>query len=139
MAESPTASPASAKKPSRFLKRLKLTLILVPLLAALLFVGYVWLALRVSYSDGERAGYVQKFSRKGWVCKTWEGQLAMASMPGAMPEIFPFTVRDDAVASRINAQVGQRVVLVYEEHRGIPTTCFGETGHFVVDVKRVEP
>ena len=139
MAASPTASPASAKKPGRFLRRLKLALVLVPLAAALLFVGYVWLALRISYSNGERAGYVQKFSRKGWICKTWEGEIAMASMPGTMPQVFRFTVRDDAVAARINANMGERVALSYEQHPGIPTQCFGETEYFVVDVKRVGP
>ena len=139
MAESPTASPSSTKKPGRLLKRLKLAVVLVPLAAVLLFVGYVWLALRISYSNGERAGYVQKFSRKGWVCKTWEGEIAMASMPGTMPQVFRFTVRDDAVAARINANMGERVALSYEQHPGIPTQCFGETEYFVVDVKRVGP
>jgi hypothetical protein len=91
----------------------------------------------VSYSNGERAGYVQKFSRKGWVCKTWEGELAMVSLPGSMPEIFRFTVRDDAVAARLNASIGQRVALTYEQHMGLPSSCFGETSYFVVDVKPI--
>jgi len=113
-----------------------LLLLLVPLI---LFALYVWFALSWSYSEGERAGYVQKFSRKGWVCKTWEGELAMVNLPGALPEIFRFTVRDDAVAARINEGMGRRVTLHYEEHRGIPTTCFGETGYFVDDVRSVGP
>ncbi len=99
---------------------------------------YTWLVLSWSYSDGERAGYVQKLSRKGWVCKTWEGELAMVSLPGAMPEIFHFTVRDDTVAQRINSMVGKRVALVYSQHLGIPTDCFGDTSYFVTDVKVVE-
>ena len=99
---------------------------------------YTWAALSISYSEGDRAGYVQKFSRKGWICKTWEGELAMVNLPGAMPEIFAFTVRDDAVADRLNKTLGQRVVLTYEEHRGIPTNCFGETGYFVTEVRALE-
>jgi hypothetical protein len=99
---------------------------------------YTWAALSISYSEGDRAGYVQKFSRKGWICKTWEGELAMVNLPGAMPEIFAFTVRDDAVADRLNKTLGQRVVLTYEEHRGVPTRCFGETGHFVTGVRALE-
>jgi hypothetical protein len=98
---------------------------------------YTWLALSVSYSSGERAGYVQKFSRKGWVCKTWEGELAMVNLPGAMAEVFPFTVRDEAVAARINGMVGQRVALSYEQHLGLPSSCFGETSYFVVNVKAI--
>lgn len=100
---------------------------------------YTWAALAFDYSRGERAGYVQKFSRKGWVCKTWEGELAMVNLPGAMPEIFAFSVRDEAVAGRINEEMGRRVVLSYEEHRGLPTSCFGETAYFVTAVRGFEP
>jgi len=98
---------------------------------------YLVVASRWSYSSGERAGYVQKFSKKGWVCKTWEGEIAMANLPGAMPELFPFTVRDEAVAAQINAQLGARVVLSYEQHLGLPS-CFGETQYWVTNVRAVE-
>jgi hypothetical protein len=101
--------------------------------------GYLWLALHWSYSEGERAGFMQKLSKKGWVCKTWEGELSLVALPGAAPEKFIFTVRDDAVAAKINQQVGQRVALTYEEHRGLPTSCFGDTAYFVTDVKLVTP
>ena len=105
---------------------------------ALLVAGYFWAVLKWSYSSGERAGWVQKFSRKGWVCKTWEGELAMVSMPGATPEKFYFTVRDDAVAERINRVMGKRVALHYDEKVGLPTSCFGETRHYVNRVTVVE-
>jgi hypothetical protein len=104
----------------------------------LAFVLYTWAALSFSYSDGQRAGYVQKFSRKGWVCKTWEGELAMATLPGTMPQIFKFTVRDAAVADQINLNMGERVVLHYEEHVGLPTSCFGDTQYFVTGVRKAE-
>lgn len=103
----------------------------------LLLAGYVWAALAWSYSSGDRAGFLQKFSSKGWVCKTWEGELSLVAMPGATPEKFLFTVRDEAVAKRIEAAMGRRVTLVYEEHKGLPTSCFGETAYFVVDLKEV--
>lgn len=105
--------------------------------AALGLGGYTWLMLHWTYSSGERAGYVQKFSKKGWLCKTWEGEMALVSMPGTVAEKFYFTVRDDAVAARINQSVGQRVTLTYRQHLGIPTSCFGETQYFVDDVKMV--
>jgi hypothetical protein len=104
-------------------------LVLVLAVAAYLAIAFGW-----SYSSGERAGWVQKFSRKGWVCKTWEGELAIVSMPGTTPEKFVFTVRDDAVAARINDAVGQRVRLHYEQHRGLPGDCFGETEYWVDSV-----
>lgn len=100
--------------------------------------GYIWVALHWSYSSGERAGYVQKFSHKGWLCKTWEGELAMTAVPGAIPEKFLFTVRDDSMAQRINGSMGKKVSLTYEQHRGLPGTCFGETEYFVVQARVLE-
>jgi hypothetical protein len=103
------------------------------ILAAALAGLYFFLALNWSYSTGERAGWVQKLSKKGWLCKTWEGELALVSLPGSSVEKFYFTVHDDAVAQRITKLVGKRVALHYEEKVGLPTTCFGETRHFVTD------
>jgi hypothetical protein len=99
---------------------------------------YFWLALSWSYAAGERAGWVQKFSLKGWICKTWEGEMAMVSMPGTTTEKFPFTVREDAVAQAINRLMGRRVTLHYEQKVGLPTTCFGETRYYVTKVTLVE-
>ncbi|MEY3848173.1 MAG: hypothetical protein RL615_1163 [Pseudomonadota bacterium] len=104
----------------------------------LLFCLYTWLVLTWSYSAGERAGYVQKLSKKGWLCKTWEGELAMINMPGTLSEKFNFTVHDETVVKKINESMGKRVSLVYEEHVGIPTTCFGDTGYFVKDILIVD-
>jgi hypothetical protein len=108
-----------------------LTLLVVP---PLIFSAWAWLTLHWAYSNGERAGYIQKISRKGWLCKTWEGELAMANLPGTLPQIFNFSVRDDAVAREIEKRAGQRVSLTYEEHRGVPSACFGETGYFITAV-----
>ena len=104
----------------------------------LLFAAYTWIALHWSYSSGERAGYVQKFSHKGWVCKTWEGELAMVSMPGTMSEKFAFSVTDDAISAKINQNLGKRVSLTYEQHIGVPSSCFAETQYFVTNVRIVE-
>lgn len=134
----PTQTAPHPARRSHTGRRLLLGLIALIVLVAGVFALYTWIALRISYSEGDRAGYVQKFSRKGWICKTWEGELAMVNLPGAMPEVFAFTVRDDAVATRINQTLGQRVALTYEEHRGIPTRCFGETGYFVTGVRPLE-
>lgn len=118
---------------SQFLRSLVIGLtILLGLVAA-----WTWLTLSWSYADGERAGYVQKLSRKGWLCKTWEGEIAMVTMPGAIPEKFEFSVRDDAVAQTINALAGKRVVLHYRQHKFVPTSCFAETEYFIHDVREV--
>ena len=115
-----------------------LRILLVALIVLLLFAGgWLWLTLNWIYSQGERAGYVQKLSKKGWLCKTWEGEIAMVTMPGAIPDKFEFTVRDDAVAQKINVLAGKRVVLNYAQHRFIPSSCFGETEYFVASVREV--
>jgi hypothetical protein len=101
----------------------------------LLAAGWVWLTLHWAYSDGERTGYIQKLSHKGWVCKTWEGEIVLVTMPGAIPEKFEFTVRDELMADKINAAAGKRVVLHYEQHKFIPSTCFGDTEYFVDNLR----
>jgi len=111
-------------------------LMLVGLIA--LFALYIFAALNWSYSTGERAGFLQKVSNKGWLCKTWEGELSLVAMPGAAPEKFLFTVRDQAVAQKISAAAGKRVTLNYEQHKGLPTTCFGDTDYFVTGVTEIE-
>jgi hypothetical protein len=116
---------------------------IVPVLIGLVVVaalvaGYFAVVLNWNYSTGERAGWVQKFSKKGWLCKTWEGELALVTMPGTAQEKFLFTVWDDAVAEQINRNMGKRVSLHYQEKVGLPTTCFGETRHFVTGIKAVE-
>lgn len=108
--------------------------VLVPVLC---IAVYTWFVLSWSFSSGERAGYVQKLSKKGWLCKTWEGEMALVSMPGTVAEKFPFTVRSDEIARQINDSIGAKVAVRYEQHIGIPTTCFGETGYFVTAVKAV--
>jgi hypothetical protein len=96
-----------------------------------LFAAYVWITLHWSYSDGDRAGYLQKFSRKGWICKTYEGELAMSTVPGTAPVIWEFSVWDKAVAEKMGGLLGKKVVLHYHEYRNIPTHCFGATDYFV--------
>ncbi|HNA60282.1 MAG TPA: hypothetical protein PLT11_04415 [Elusimicrobiota bacterium] len=124
-------------------QKIKRALIKYSLLALLAAIGgsalWVWGSLTYVYSSGERAGYVQKISKKGWVIKTWEGELAMVNLPGAMPEKFVFTVREESVARRIQDTIGQRVALSYQEHRGLPGNLFGDTRYFVINVGAVDP
>lgn len=118
-------------------KRIALFAVILAFLAALV-VAYVAAMMRWSYSTGDRAGWVQKVSHKGWFCKTWEGELALVSMPGAPVEKFYFTVLDEAVAGDINRHMGKRVSLHYEQKVGLPTSCFGETRYYVTKVVPVD-
>jgi len=119
-------------------KKITTSLLLVLAGLLVLFALYVYIALHWSYSEGERAGFLQKISYKGWVCKTWEGELSLVAIPGAAPEKFLFTVRDDEVAKLVNDAAGKRVKLNYEQHKGLPSSCFGETDYFVVGVTVIE-
>jgi hypothetical protein len=112
------------------LKRLLLPLLVLIALAVL----YAWVVLKWSYSSGERAGWVQKLSSKGWICKTWEGELALVSLPGTTPEKFIFSIWDDTVAQSVTRAMGKRVALHYEEKVGLPGSCFGDTRYFVTGV-----
>ena len=103
-----------------------------------IFLIYLWLVLHWSYSEGERAGYIQKFSKMGWFCKTWEGELALITLPGAVPEKFEFSVSDAAVAKQISNLVGTRVRLTYEQHKGLPGSCFGDTEFFISAISVVQ-
>jgi flagellar basal body-associated protein FliL len=118
-------------------KAVKIFLLLI-VAVIVIFSGYVMIALKWSYSKGERIGYVQKFSEKGWLCKTWEGELQMLPVPGAIPEKFLFSVRDKSQINKINSTLGKKVSLVYEQHKGIPSSCFGESEYFAVDIKALE-
>lgn len=133
---SPSTSASGSERRGSFGRTVRRFLILFVLVGAALVALYTWVAASFTYSEGERAGYVQKFSKKGWICKTWEGELALANVPGVMPERFEFSVRSDAVAAEINKHLGQRVTLHYEQHLGLPS-CFAETQYWVTSVRPV--
>ena len=120
------------------LKKLYISLALLALTTAIALALYVFVALQWSYSKGERAGFLQKVSNKGWICKTWEGELSLVALPGTAPEKFLFTVRDETVAQKVNAAAGKRVTLQYEQHQGLPTSCFGDTDYFVVGLTEID-
>jgi hypothetical protein len=131
-----TPPPPSPRR--RWWHRWKLILVIVLLTPVVLAALFTMVTLTWSYSNGQRAGYLQKFSRKGWLCKTWEGEIAMTTVPGVAPTIWEFTVRDDAAARQLNLALGRRVILYYREHRGIPSRCFGETNYFVDSARIVK-
>ena len=129
-------SGAPAAIPPRKSRRWLLLLALLPVAAGLLYALYLFAALHYDYSSGDRVGYIQKFSKRGWIFSTWEGELAMVTMPGTAAEIFSFTVRDELVVQAINENLGKHVAITYEQHKGLPG-LFGDTEYFIVKVRRV--
>ena len=117
----------------------KLLIAAVVAIPALGLTLWTVIAMAYTYSSGDRTGYVQKFSEKGWLCKTYEGEIAMVNLPGQIANTFQFTVRDDSIANLINKALGQRVALTYEQHKGLPTSCFGETDYFVNGIRVIGP
>ena len=99
---------------------------------------FAWATLHLAYARGERVGYVQKFSRRGWICKTWEGELAMVSMPGSEPEKFYFSTSSEPIATQVNSTLGKRVRLRYAQHKFVPSSCFGDTEFFVGEAQPIE-
>jgi hypothetical protein len=120
--------------------RRKLGLYAAAALAVVAGLGalYTWVTLAFTYSEGERVGYVQKLSRKGWICPTWEGELAMVNIPGQPPQIFPFSVRSDEVAKVLQGVAGNRISLHYQQKKGVPSRCFGETEYFITAASPVK-
>lgn len=136
--ESTSSSPLPAAVSWKRRHWRKIIISLVVLVPLLLFAAWSAITLSYAFSRGERAGFAQKLSKRGWLCKTWEGELAMVNLPGAMPEIFKFTVRNDSVAKLLEKNLGKRVSLSYEQHRGVPSSCFGETEYYITNVRLLE-
>ena len=148
MADTPEASdtpevsdaPPAPRPPSKWRRKVLILLLAIIVLPMVVFSLWAGVTLGWVYSTGDRAGYVQKLSKKGWLCKTWEGELNMVSPPGSVtPQMFNFTVRSDSLASILEQDMGKRVSLTYQQHRGVPSSCFGETEYFVSNVRIVGP
>lgn len=100
------------------------------------------------YSDGERVGKVWKFSKKGIFHKSWEGELNMGGFhiatddkgnnAGLVPNIFEFSVTDEAVARKIMAcyRAGAEVTLHYKQWFQHPVGQM-DTSYDITDVIQV--
>lgn len=111
------------------------TLLVAPVLVFTIWAG---VALAFTYSSGDRVGYIQKLARKGWLCKTWEGELQLSNIPGSAPILFAFTVRSDSLAEELRKVEGRQVSIHYNQHIGVPGTCFGDTEYFITGVRAIE-
>src|SRR6516164_469540 len=133
-------SPASCRGAHRTGRTTMGKVLLGFIIAAVLgFTAFTWLTLHWSYSDGERAGLLQKFSRRGWICKTYEGEMVLATVATVNAEKFSFTVRDADIAKQLTGYIGDHITVHYEQRKWIPTSCFGDTEYFVTSVQRETP
>ncbi len=132
--KAPFAPKHKRTMPERFARWVLLFFTLFVLLSA----GYTWATLNYTYSEGERVGYARKISHKGWLCKTWEGEISLSNTPGSQEAVFEYTVPEQAVVDKIRALEGKRVVILYQERKGIPSSCFGDTLYHAYDVREVK-
>lgn len=134
-----TPPPAASGKPKKtFADRFARWVLIMVVLTIVGFALYTWATLNYTYSEGERVGYARKLSNKGWICKTWEGEISTTNSVGAQESVFQFTVRDPAVVEKFRALEGKQVTVLYKERVGIPTSCFGDTPHHAYDVRPIK-
>ncbi len=107
-------------------------------IAGAIFAAWTAFSLHWAYSEGDRAGVLQKFSKKGWLCKTYEGELALYVVGGVAPQIWYFSTRDEDLAKQLATAVGKNIQLHYTEHRGVPTQCFADTPYFARSFRVVD-
>lgn len=114
----------------------------VGLLAALVIGGILFFNYGAVYSDGYRDGTLIKFSRKGYVFKTYEGEINQGGIANPAPgtamanQIWSFSVKDDAVAEKLNKMGGKVVRLHYKQfNKTLPWV--GETNYIVDEAEEV--
>jgi len=106
----------------------------------LLFLGaFVYWKFYFTYSEGNRAGLMQKFSHRGTIFKTYEGELVLSSVESnrnvaLASEKFFFSVSDKNLATKIGNLEGHMVVVHYRQKNGI-LPWRGETEYIVDSVK----
>lgn len=135
--DAPVATPSAPRKSFARRNWGKITILAILGVPALMLAVWTAGAMLYTYSDGDRAGYVQKMSRKGWLCKTWEGTLYTDIARGFRADSFNFTVRSDSIARMMDSLSGKRVSVHYKQHIGLPTSCLGDTEYFVDGVRTI--
>ncbi len=129
------------KKANRFVRFMKRILywfvgIVVIVLAVFIYWKYIF-----TYSDGYRAGLLQKFSRKGTIFKTYEGEMILSSVQSnkdivLASEKFLFSVNDDAIVQQLDSVQGHFIIVHYREKNG--TLPWRGESRYLVDSVRVE-
>ena len=110
-----------------------------------LFLGlsvFVWWQYYYTYSDGNRYGLLQKFSRRGNLFKTYEGEMILSSVRSNVntpiaSEKFFFSVTDEAVAQKLNNMQGQNITVHYKEKNS--SAFWRGDSPYIVDSVRVQP
>ncbi len=117
-------------------------IIAIVLIVLLLCGGlFVWWRYYYTYSDGFRFGLLQKFSRRGNMFKTYEGEMILSSVRGnanvpIASEKFFFSVTDDGVAQKLMNLQGHSVTIGYKE-KNSPVFWRGDS-QYIVDSVRLE-
>lgn len=93
-----------------------------------------------NYSNGKRVGFITKFSQKGLVYKSWEGELNMTQTGMNTSNAFEFSIDNDnepaGLVARLDSalQYGYKVEVTYHEVSGYNWfNNRGHTDHFVTE------
>ena len=113
------------------------SIILIIVLGAFIYWKYIY-----DYSEGYRAGLLQKVSYRGNIFKTYEGEMILSSVQSntnvaLASEKFLFSVKDKNTAIRLEQLQGKYVVVHYHEKNGKLPWC-GDT-KYMVDSVRLNP
>jgi hypothetical protein len=133
-----TAAPA-VKPANKIKKKIKKYLYLALTFIILIIGIWIYWSYFFTYSDGYRAGLLQKFSRKGNIFKTYEGEMILSSVQSnnnvaLASEKFIFSVSDKNIALQLDSLQGKNIVVHYtEKNNTLPWR--GETKYIVSSAK----
>ncbi|MCX6199749.1 MAG: 6-phosphogluconate dehydrogenase [Bacteroidetes bacterium] len=123
---------------SGVLKKILVGIVFLLLLALVI----TFLVFNFTYSEGSRAGVLMKFSKRGYVFKTYEGELNTGGVgnianTAQVNQVWYFSVKDNGFADTLHLYEGKKVILFYQQKiKHLPWQ--GETDYFVNKVQEVK-
>lgn len=111
--------------------------IILIILLILVVLGIAVTQAHITYSEGSRSGYIKKFSKNGYIIKTYEGDLVQQINGVLTADSFHFTVKDDKIVQDITRALNnnERVEVKYKQQLYLFQALHGDTQYFVTEVK----
>jgi len=108
--------------------------VIVLIVISIIYVKYFY-----TYSEGYRAGLLQKFSHKGAIFKTYEGEIILSSVSSSRDvalasEKFLFSVTNKSLVRQFDTLQGQPVIVHYRQ-KNAPVFWRGDSPYLVDSIK----